>query len=71
MSDDWFFPGGSSSRSAGLGEVNMGDPEKEAAILLTEYLETPQSDWVHREIEGKPDSYDIDVDVPRLNELQI
>jgi hypothetical protein len=49
----------------------MGDPEKEAAILLTEYLETPQSDWVHREIEGKPDSYDIDVDVPRLNELQI
>jgi len=48
-----------------LGEVNMGVPEKEAAILLTEYLETPQSEWVHRDIEGKPDSYDIDVEVPR------
>ncbi len=40
----------------------MSDARKDAAILLNEYLETPQSEWVFREIEGKPDSYEVAVE---------
>lgn len=39
----------------------MSEAREDAATLLSEYLGTPQSDWVHQEIEGKPDSYRIDV----------
>lgn len=43
----------------------MREAREDAAALLSEYLATPQSEWVHHEIEGKSDRYGIDVKVPR------
>ncbi len=43
----------------------MSDARKDASILLSEYLETPQSEWVFREIEGKPDSHEVEVEFTR------
>ena len=43
----------------------MSEARKDAAALLSEYLGTPQSEWVHQEIEGKSDRYGIDVKLPR------
>jgi hypothetical protein len=40
----------------------VSDARKDATILLNEYLETPQSEWVFREIEGKPDSYEVAIE---------
>ncbi len=33
----------------------MSEAREDPASLLCEYLETEQSEWVHHEIEGKPD----------------
>jgi putative addiction module component (TIGR02574 family) len=47
-------------------EVHMSDDaRKDAGTLLSKYLETPRSEWLHQEIEGKPDSYEIDVTLTR------
>lgn len=43
----------------------MSDAREDDDILLSEYLETPQSEWVHREIAGRPDSYKVDVALTR------
>ena len=41
----------------------MSDERKGVGILLSEYLETQDAEWVHRETEGKPDSYEVDVEL--------
>ena len=43
----------------------MSEAREDPATLLCEYLGTEQSEWVHHEIEGKPDRYGIDVKLPR------
>jgi hypothetical protein len=43
----------------------VSDARDDAAALLSEYLETPQSEWLHREIEGKPPDYEIEVTLTR------
>ena len=36
----------------------------DGAIQLTEYLETPESEWLYTEIEGQPDDYPVSVQLP-------
>jgi hypothetical protein len=41
----------------------MSDAGADAGVRLSEFLETPEGEWVHREIDGQPNDYRVDVEM--------
>jgi hypothetical protein len=43
----------------------MSDAGEDASVRLSEFLESPEGEWVHREVDGQPDDYRVDFELTR------
>lgn len=47
-------------------DTGMSEEGREAlGVLLIEYLDGPQSEWLYQEIEGQPDDYKVEFELRR------